>query len=273
MEEKKSVEKTSGPKRFIAPLQSTGRVGKSTVCEMILSWADYAGIQWAALDTDDEHRTLSSRFENVKHLAQAARDEEAFRSILPHMSEKPLTLVDYPAQATEFLLTSIEKFRVVELLEEGNARMTVLLFPADDQTALTSLAKTVKTLGDRVDYLLVKNPARYKTEQWDGSDAQNHLTSLGAKTINFPTLTTATMEELADLSRKEGRFLSIAEGVSKMSNAARFETEGWINVVFCQLQEVSAFLIPDCSLIKKRIEGVSVPNPVATVNPLDPLNF
>jgi hypothetical protein len=48
--------------RFIACVQSTGRIGKSMVADGILSWLTFAGIPHAAIDTDVQHHTLSDRY-------------------------------------------------------------------------------------------------------------------------------------------------------------------------------------------------------------------
>ena len=49
-------------RRFIACTQSTGRIGKSTVAEGLISWLRYAGVAFVAVDADSQHRTLSHRY-------------------------------------------------------------------------------------------------------------------------------------------------------------------------------------------------------------------
>jgi len=44
--------KTSITRRFIACTQSTGRIGKSTVAEGLISWLRYAGVAFVAVDAD-----------------------------------------------------------------------------------------------------------------------------------------------------------------------------------------------------------------------------
>ena len=48
-----------GPNRIICSLQSTGRIGKSTVAQALISWFGFAGVEFAAVDADGEHQTLS----------------------------------------------------------------------------------------------------------------------------------------------------------------------------------------------------------------------
>ena len=49
-------------RRFIACTQSTGRVRKSTVAEGLITWMRYADIDFAAVDADSQHLTLSRRY-------------------------------------------------------------------------------------------------------------------------------------------------------------------------------------------------------------------
>ncbi len=49
-------------RRFIACTQSTGRVGKSTIAEGLISWMRFAEIGSAAIDADTQHQTLSRRY-------------------------------------------------------------------------------------------------------------------------------------------------------------------------------------------------------------------
>jgi hypothetical protein len=63
----------------------------------------------------------------------------------------------------------MESLRVLDALEAQETRLTVLMFAADDTTATASLAKTYRALGDRADYLLVKNPARFRSQSFDDS--------------------------------------------------------------------------------------------------------
>ena len=51
-------------RRFIACTQSTGRVGKSTFAEGLISWLRFAGVTFAAIDGDNQHQTLARRYPN-----------------------------------------------------------------------------------------------------------------------------------------------------------------------------------------------------------------
>jgi hypothetical protein len=54
-----------GPNRIICSLQSTGRIGKSTVAQALIGWFGFAGVEFAAIDADGEHQTLSRWYPDI----------------------------------------------------------------------------------------------------------------------------------------------------------------------------------------------------------------
>ena len=268
--------------RLVCPLQSTGRVGKSTACEAIVSWAKWAGIDHVPIDADEEHRTLSQRFAAAKLMAEVTREPSAFKELVQAVAgvPAPLMVADFPAQATAFLLEQFEALRALDVLDEAGVKMTVMLFPADDDSAQRSLAAVVRQLGNRVDYLLVRSPARYRTEQFDRSRAAERLAALSVEELYFPALTRSTIEDVAAASRAVGRMLPWAEAMGDLPSASRFELEGWTNKVRAQCEDAARILLPDPGLLKKRVERVATADSKTlreTVlhgkDALDPLNF
>jgi hypothetical protein len=53
------------PSRTLTSLQSTGRIGRSTLKQGLMSWFSYAGIEFNAIDADPEHHTLSSWYPDL----------------------------------------------------------------------------------------------------------------------------------------------------------------------------------------------------------------
>jgi len=47
--------------RFVTCLQSSGRIGKSTVMEGIMTWADFAGVPYAAVDCDADPALIENK--------------------------------------------------------------------------------------------------------------------------------------------------------------------------------------------------------------------
>ena len=131
--------------RLITCFQSSGRIGKSLVFEIILAWARFAGIPIAAVDCDAEHRTLSKKFPEAAFV-DATRSNDEFLQLIMELPDTPMAIADFPAQATDFLLGAMASLRVLDALDARQTRMTVVMFAADDPTATASLAKTYRAL-------------------------------------------------------------------------------------------------------------------------------
>jgi hypothetical protein len=180
-------------RRFITCTQSTGRVGKSTVAEGLITWMRYAGIDFAAVDADSEHQTLSRRYPEDSAIFDATKTFDGFARMLNELPPFPLIVVDFPAQATDFLLSAARHFKLVEFFEQSGIRPTLLVFAADDPTAKESAAKTVRFFGDDVDYLLVERLAGTAIDA-DHTNTRNNcpyherLGGLGAQTQALPAL-------------------------------------------------------------------------------------
>ena len=166
----KQEEPTNKPaaisRRFIACTQSTGRVGKSTVAEGLISWMHYAGIDFAALDADSQHQTLSRRYPKDSAIFDATKTFDDFARMIKELPAFPVIIVDFPAQATNFLLSAAKHFKLVEFFEQSRVRPTLLIFAADDPTAKETAANTLRFFQDSADYLLVENPARFKSDEF-----------------------------------------------------------------------------------------------------------
>ena len=100
---------------IICAVQSTGRIGKSTTIQSIASWLEFAGVRWAGVDTDTEHRSFSARFANVAHVAIERADglDAIFRFA---GLKSAVALIDFPAGATTSILAHIQARRVLDAL-------------------------------------------------------------------------------------------------------------------------------------------------------------
>src|SRR5476651_5710 len=202
--------------RLVTCFQSSGRMGKSTGLEGILTWARFAGIPVGAVDCDAEHRTLSKRFPEAVFV-DATRSKDEFLQLIMALPDTPLAVADFPAQATDFLLGAMESLRVLDALDEHETRMTILMFAADDPTATASMAKTYRALGNRVDYVLVKNPARFRSQAFDETAMAEMFKRQHVPVIELPTITNTTLEEIRTASAESKRHLTYVEAAKTLS--------------------------------------------------------
>jgi hypothetical protein len=261
--------------RLITCFQSSGRMGKSTAMEGILTWAAFAGVPVAAVDCDAEHRTLSRRFPEATFV-DATRSRDEFLQLIMAMPDKPLAVADFPAQATDFLLGAMESLRVLDALEARETRMTVLMFAADDPTATASMAKTYRALGDRVDYLLVKNPARFRSQAFEGTPLAEVFKRSRVPTLQIPALTVTTLQAVAVASAEKKKHLTHVEAVKVASipQICRFEIEHFINRMLTQCEDAARVLVPDpAATIKNKVfrptEKITRPD----IDEFNPLNL
>jgi hypothetical protein len=253
--------------RFITCFQSSGRIGKSTALEGILAWANFAQVPVAAVDCDAEHLTLSKRFPEAAFV-DATRSHDQFLQLMLALPDTPLAVADFPAQATDFLLRAVESLRVLDALDDRGTRMTVLMFAADDPTATASMAKTYQTLRNRVDYLLVKNPARFRSQIFDESP-------LAERFLELPAVTTTTLQQIAAASAERKKHLTFSEAAKMptLHQMCRFEIEHFLNRVFVQCEDAANILVPNPDSIQNHVTRVDDRLAAKPVDEFSPLNI
>lgn len=254
--------------KLIAPLQSLGRIGKSTLAQAMLSWADYAGIPSAAVDADDEHRTLSGWYgDEVTRLP--FRSKEDLLPLLDAVGQAPLELVDFPAQATDMILSAIRDFGALQTLAERGVRLTIPLFASSERAGMLSAHRIITELGADADYLIITNPARFKSDIFTNSKIPAMVP--GAGRVHLGAITAYTMGHLDEAGKAARRPLTFEEALPLLNNtsASRHELRTWLNAVFCQFEDNAELLIPDVSLIQHRVLRAANPVLTETVNPFD----
>lgn len=211
----KAEPKTDRPpitRRFIACTQSTGRVGKSFTAEGIISALKYQGVVLhAAVDADAQHKTLSRRHPSDVMMFNATGSLDDFSRMIKSLPAAPVILVDFPAQATDFLLSASTKIQLIEFFEHQGIRPTLLVFAADDRTAKESASNSVRLFGDRADYLLIENPARFKSDLFRKTPFAKWFADRNTPTLHIPYVTSSTMEAWEQLEQKFGQPLTLDE--------------------------------------------------------------
>ena len=256
-------------RRFIACTQSTGRVGKSTIAEGLISWMRFAEIGFAAVDADTQHQTLSRRYPEQVSVFDAARSFDDFSQMIQQLPPAPVILVDFPAQATAFLLEAAAHFNLIEFFERINVRPTLLIFAADDRTAQESAASTIEFFEDAADYLLIENPARFKSSEFALVAINSWLQERSTPTIRVPAVTAATMNAWQNLERQLERFVPLDEVTtsSGLHDLSRMELDYFRNRFLVQFEDWADWVVPDANLIKNKVSRATK-RKVSRIDPL-----
>ena len=88
---------------------------------------------------------------------------------------------------------------------------TFFLFPSEDTESMNILLELFYFAGDRVDYVVVHNPAKVRTNLFKKSNIAAELKKFGAKELTLPVVTSITLLAITRAEAKVGRKLSFAE--------------------------------------------------------------
>ena len=241
------------PRRTLTSLQSTGRIGRSTLKQALMSWFSYAGIEFNAIDADPEHHTLSSWYPDITD-KKPYHDENDLLPILNTIGEAPVQLIDFPSQETQSILRALEHFNAFELFEAKNTRPTVFIFASDERAAMLSAHQIISSFDSHADYVIVENPARFGSQVFYRSKLPEILEKFNAPTIRIPRITATTIDILDDASKQMKKALTFREAEPVLEIGSRFELEHWRNRLFAQFEDIAHLLLQSPDLIQKKIE-------------------
>jgi hypothetical protein len=242
-----------GKSRILTSLQSTGRIGRSTLKQALMSWFSYAGIEFNAIDADPEHHTLSSWYPDLTD-KKPYRDEQDLLPILNSIGEAPVQLIDFPSQETQSILGAFEHFNAIKLFESKNTRPTVFIFASDERAAMLSAHQIISGFESAADYVLVENPARFTSQVFYRSKLPEILRQFKAPTIQTPRIAGGTLAILDDASKRMKKALTFREAEPVLEIGSRFELEHWRNRLFAQFEDIAELLLPSAQLIQKKVD-------------------
>ena len=193
-------------------------------------------------------------FDATKTLDDFARMVQA----LPNL---PVILVDFPAQATDFLLSAAAHFRLLEFFGAAGIRPTLLIFAADDPTAKESASDTIRFFGDDADYLLVENSAKYKSDEFRRTALSTWLAERKTPALRIPGVTAITMNAWESLERKSRRYLPLEEACHHKSlhELSRHELGFLRDRFLLQFEDFARHVLPDAALIKNKVARLNGP--------------
>jgi hypothetical protein len=173
-----------------------------------------------------------------------------------------LIVADFPAQATDHILRQLDERNGLGVLAAAGVAVTCLLFPADDTAARQSAVKCVSSLGDRVKWLVIRQPGPkplIESAAWAESGLGKKLAGLGAGELVLPRLSSTTREAHEEACKAEGRWLPYTDARDKTRLVAGMEIDLWRNAALMGCEDNARLLIPDESLIRTRVERPKAP--------------
>ena len=118
--------------------------------------------------------------------------------------------------------------------------------------------------GDRVDYVVVHNPAKVRTNLFKKSNIEAELKKFGAKELTLPVVTSITLLAIKRAEAKAGRKLSFAEvatpGASHLELMLAGEMQWAMQQMFRQSDAIADLLVP----LEQVPEVESQPEPEGT---------
>ena len=237
--------------RLVLPIQTRGSLGKSTEAIIRAEWMRQHRVPWKGYDLDVYNRTLSETYPDEVTLVEPSREPVSdIIKILRKVNQVAVTMIDPQAHMNKTILSAIAQIDFPKFAVEAQARATVLIFPIDEVSDMEDISETVDTLGDSVDWIIVRNRERIPTTKFfDGSALEKQLQGYKAGYLDLPPLLTDTRNHLRGSQLKLGRTLSPAEAISNPSleidAVHRILFQKWVAEVFRRLDVIGSYLVPD----------------------------
>jgi hypothetical protein len=254
--------------RLILPMQSKGNLGKSIETTARACWLCEREIDWQGFDLDADNQTLSRLFpDQVQLVPLTGRtdDQDELVRIFKKVTAKPVTLIDPRAHLDGTVKAAMRATNFLEIAAAQGIGITVTVFPLDDMDVMTNLDELCEFCGDRVEYVIVKNPARAaRTKMFDGSELEKELEQLGAVSITVPVLSEFAKLNLARLEAQHERGIPFNEAIGddglKLDIMARGMLQHWIADLFAEYDRIAGKLLPseEAASVKPKIPGLGV---------------
>jgi hypothetical protein len=145
-------------------------------------------------------------------------------------------------------MQALDSLQLLESLTAQGIRFTFFLFPSEDTESMNNLLDLFYFAGDRVDYIVVHNPAKVRTNLFRKSNVETELKKFGAKELTLPVVTSITLLAIKRAEAKAGRKLSFAEvatlGTSHLELMLAGEMQWAMQQMFRQYDAIADLLVP-----------------------------
>ena len=236
--------------RLVVPIQTRGNIGKSTEAIARCEWMSQRKVEWKGYDLDGFNRTLSTTYPDEVTFLETSREPEGeIIRILRRITQADVTVIDPSAHMNRTILKAFQMVKFSELAASAQARVAVMIFPIDEVSDMDDISETVETLGDTVDWIVVRNRVKIPTTKFfDGSEIERILRDQGAAFLELPSLLSDTRNHLRAHEVRLGRGLSPAEALKnpalKIDLAHRMILEDWLGELFRRFDAIAPHLLP-----------------------------
>jgi hypothetical protein len=240
-------------KRIHINPQSKGSLGKSFEAEFRTAWLDYHQIAWNGSDLDDRHHSFADRHPDQVQSHTLGNDDDSKSTLLGlfrnvSRSDASIHVIDCRAQADSLIVQALDSLQIIPACAAEGIRFTFFLFPSEDTESMNNLLELFYFAGDRVDYVIVHNPAKVRTNLFKKSNIEAELKKFGAKEITLPTVTSITLLAIKRAEAKVGRKLSFAEvatpGAAHLELMLAGEMQWAMQQMFRQYDTIADLLVP-----------------------------
>lgn len=258
-----STKKKDVKSRLVAPVQSIGRCGKSTLLQLVFQYLTESKVETSLIDCDDQHSTLQKWYPEIALMGFKRAGDLA--RLFEYAGESPSELIDFPAQATSEILEAFRAFQVERLFAEKGIALTIPIFASNEPAAMVSAAKIHAETKGFADYILVENPAKFASNLFDESKLATVMFK-DAPRIRIPALSTHTVEAIQKKGVELRKSLTFADAVAVLPIAARMETQHWMARIFDQFNGFKELLTADPAAVRNDFRPVEESKPSKDVD-------
>ena len=268
---------TNITKRIHINPQSKGSLGKSFEAEFRTAWLDYHNIAWTGSDLDDRHHSFADRHPEQVQSYTLGNDDDSKSTLLGlfrnvSRSDAPVHVIDCRAQADGLIVQALDSLQLLDSLATQGIRFTFFLFPSEDTESMGNLLDLFYFAGDRVNYVIVHNPAKVRTNLFKKSNIEAELKKFGAREITLPVVTSITLLAIKRAEAKAGCKLSFAEVATPGSPHLELMLSGemqWaMQQMFRQYDAVAELLVPAEQMPDVESQPEAAAKPVRSKQPM-----
>ncbi|HEC74594.1 MAG TPA: mobilization protein MobD [Methylophaga aminisulfidivorans] len=220
-----------------------GGIGKSVVSRLISQYCLDYNYQYAGMDADQSHGTLTRFYPQFTQAIDLDSFESADLIVETAFKSDVNVIVDLPAQSERFLNKWMDENDVEGLLQESDIN-SVYWYVVDDGVDSAQLVTEFLTkYGSRIPCVVVKNYGRGS----DFSILDKMLYEAGItpnKVIELPDLHTSTMHKVDKHNLNFWRAANVSEqGEDTLSMMERRRVKVWVRKAFEQIGDVMSITL------------------------------